>query len=323
MDSVQLSVAKPLANNDALLKLLQETLGDAEKHEKYILKNDYNQTTKRLVTNIRSNLEDGIKLCIQEQYEPFHVVLSRVKSDFELEKEFYLQRDAEHTQKVTRLEIHIKKLNADIERLHAEIDRLKKENSDIREINSKILQENQQILAQSHTIMEENRQISVENSKIRNDLTQLKHSAARRQVALNIEHEIKKELFTALGLEQNRSALRGTPLFKLRAKFQKQGKRLPKVLNGSLDLNAHEEWDRFDSIMDHMKEFSRNGAHPVTLDDEPISHQKAIELLEEPFTPSALADCLPWTDELKSQAKQMIYNLQAYREANEKFIKTL
>ena len=114
----------------------------------------------------------------------------------------------------------------------------------------------------------------------------------------------------------------GTPLFKLRSKYQKEGKQIPKVLNGTLDLNNDDEWDRFDSIMYHMKEFSRNGAHPTDIGNVPITEQKAIELIEEPFISTVPDDCLPW-DNLKDQARQMVHSLQRYRQPDEKFIKML
>src|SRR5688572_29574116 len=109
--------------NNALLKLLQDAICDAEKHENYVKQHQemFNTTTKRLVTNIRYNLKRGIDLCIQEKYEPIQVILSQVQSEIELERKFCLKRDAEQIQKITRLEVHIEQLNSDIEKLHTEI----------------------------------------------------------------------------------------------------------------------------------------------------------------------------------------------------------
>lgn len=181
------------------------------------------------------------------------------------------------------------------------------------------MQTTEQILAQ-RSLQVDKLQLTV--TRLQNDLTKLQderkafkaevdrisRSALRRQIAVNIEDEVKSEMLTALSQDTSEENVAEAKLHRLRAQLLDGKKDVP----GLAWLNFHDDdaWRKFTNAMTYMKAFSQE-AHPTKLDGKPINASAAMELIDDEFDVSAVRrQKHAWDDELRSLAKRCVNILQ-------------
>jgi hypothetical protein len=157
-------------------------------------------------------------------------------------------------------------------------------------------------------------------AQTKEELETIKRGALRRQIAINIEYEVKYEMLTALGQDNSEAAVSDAKLWKVRNKVLTNGKEIP-GLSSWLGFQDAEAWNKFMDAMAYMKVFSHE-AHPTTLDGKDVDDVTAAELVDEDFDTSAVRRrTYPWDDALRTMTKEMIHVLkETYRDPGQRLL---
>lgn len=161
------------------------------------------------------------------------------------------------------------------------------------------------------------RALSAQIQQMREERTVREHGALRRQIAINIEYEIKCEFLSALGKSRRQSAVKRADLHELRDQVLDGNQDVP-ALSKWLQWKDERTWEQLSSAMHYLKAFSYE-AHPTTLEGKAVNKDTAMKLVEESFDTSFVRKMeYPWNEELRKLARHCIEALQEqYRNEGE------
>lgn len=185
------------------------------------------------------------------------------------------------------------------------------------EVNEKILaQKSHQIekLVVSVTrLQDEIAEMMKENNQNKTELARIRRSALRRQIALNIEYEVKLEMLNALGQDTSEEIVLEAKMQKLRRKVMSASLPVPELTRW-LNFVDDDVWSKFTGTMNYLKAFSQE-AHPTTLDGAPVGISDAMKLIEDDFDISAVrTQKYSWGEDLRAIAKSCVETLaKSYR----------
>ena len=181
------------------------------------------------------------------------------------------------------------------------------------EYDSRLMKEQIQQLQDERKEQEFNSRLMKEQiQQLRDERKEQLHSSLRRQIAINIEYEIKAELLSALGKRCRRNIILKSDIYELRDQVLEKGIDVPRLLYW-LNWKDDEEWDKLMDAMHYLKAFSYT-AHPTTLDDgTDVTRESAQDLINEPFDAKFIKSTdWEWDDNLRTLVEHCIDVL--YRE---------
>ena len=157
--------------------VLQKALDEATHFEATIAKlHAIPLDLKRKARNIRDSMQKAIDVHMKDSQSKWQVIIEQAQEQVQSEVDFLKFSNSQQRETIQRLDFEISRLMELTKRQRSEIVSLEARNTD---------------LTQRVDALSENLQNAMQQ-----DTT---GSALRRQIAINIEYEVKKELLTALG----------------------------------------------------------------------------------------------------------------------------
>jgi hypothetical protein len=156
--------------------------------------------------------------------------------------------------------------------------------------------------------------------QLRAEKTAQERAALRRQIAINIEYEVKCEMFVALKRKCRQGAVKRAELHELRDDVLAQSLSVPRLAQW-LDFQDEDTWEKWTSAMHYLKAFSYE-AHPTMIEGKTVSKEIATSLIDEPFDTSSVRKMeYPWNENLRSIARECLNTLsKIYRAEGEKLL---
>jgi len=283
-----MAIAVQFTNGD-LERLLSDTIADAKTHESYILKNSSNQTTRMRATKIRTNLEKIQSTC----NTVFHGLLLQVQHDVKDELELLRFQNDSHAVTISRLD--------------ARINQLLKENQTLKEE-----------LAESRKELDEAKK---ERDEAKEQLDTSKRNALRRQIAVNIEYEVKKELLALKKPNVSEQEVQFTPFYQLQDLYShSQDERVVAISQKWFGGVEWEHWERFNSAIAHLKNCFNEKAHPIGYNGDLVTKEVALQLVKETFASYGRRQRYPWNS-VKRLAENLVMTLASeYRSDGEQLL---
>jgi len=297
-------------------KLLQKAVSDAAEFEAATARLlSLSAEHKKKAKCIRDTLQRALDAHTIDSQSKWQVFLAQAKEEVRSEVDFLKFSNSQQRETIQRLEFADTQQREIIQRLEVEVKRLT-ELTQSQKSELDVVTERNAALSERVDELSERLQQSLQED--------VRSSALRRQIAINIEFEVKKELWSALG-EDDMTAkeILHSDLFQLRREFRRAGRPVPEKLAGWLDVESRAGWRKFSSAMEYMKAFSKQGAHPTKLNGEEVTVAHAKELVDEPFEYESdrTDDLRPWDEALKDTVKRYIDVLaELYREPGEKLL---
>jgi DNA repair exonuclease SbcCD ATPase subunit len=204
--------------------------------------------------------------------------LERLQEEFEKMKTTYYELKSEHQEQSEKLQ--------KVESEHEE------QSKKLQKVEGKLLK----VESEHQELKSEHQELKSEHQELKSEHQELKHDAVLRQIAINIEMELKMENLRICSdeavkhLKHSKGKRKGKFNFYSIAKLQvSEAQDLAQHSARQEDLDAiNTNWfgkdedaeDNFVAAMAMLKRFSHDGAHPTELDGIPVNAEKAKELVE-------------------------------------------
>jgi hypothetical protein len=254
---------------------------------------------KKRATRIRENVERAAELYATDSQSKFEIILRIAKQEVQTEVDYLKFTNNQQHEQIQRLQFDVNRLTQLGKAQKAELDKAVAANTELRQRLDEVTDGIEELLRQD-----------------------TRTSALRRQIALNIEHEMKKELLIALGDDEvTLYDVRNSRLPELRRWMRQERVPMPESLSWA-NIQSPAGWRRFSAAMEYMKAFSKQGAHPTQMNGEDVTVEQAKELVDEPFdyTPSGTEHS--WDETMRETVKGYIEALsQCYRAPGEKLLR--
>jgi hypothetical protein len=204
--------------------------------------------------------------------------LERLQEEFEKMKTTYYELKSEHQEQSEKLQ--------KVESEHEE------QSKKLQKVEGKLLK----VESEHQELKSEHQEQSQKLQKVEGKFQKLQHSALLRQIAINIETELKLDNLRICSdeavkhLKYGKGKHKGKFNFHAIAKLQvSEAQDLAQQSARQKDLDAiNSDWfskdegaeDNFIEAMVMLKRFSQDGAHPTELDGIPVDAEKAKELVQ-------------------------------------------
>lgn len=283
-----------MQNSEAFEVVLERLLSVAREHENYMKVSKTCPTMKHRAESIREDLERLSTIAAENHH--MQIYLNREKLQGDLEYLQYVHK--EQAEIITRLRFDLDKKMGCLCETQKELTETKKDLSE--------------------TI----KRLSVTNEQLSNmaqENMRFTHGALRRQIAINIEYEIKLELLIKLQECTDEYNVQNSDLFTLRRRVLEADEGFS--LKAGTKLDNSQLWEQFCCAMRYLKAFSFD-AHPTKLNGHNISVQDATMLIDEEFDISSVRrQRLDWNSLLRNVAKHYVTALaQHYRNPEESLL---